>query len=459
MAESQKPEGETKPPKRPRAPSNEESDSVPVTVARRAVAEVLLGAGNRVMTLVAVGLLAFASIFLIVAWQFGPLVWLEAQQYKKLTGHVDGRIVESWIALEFDAKDVRNPEFWRASTNAASCEVVEYSGDWGAPLRRAFCGTRVPFHDSYPVAKLIPVTEGVPFAWMRDKRGFVVPKIRVDPATVQWLKAHAPNKFMHQRWPANTALDWLRLELDLPVDAAIAGWTAPPPILPLSFDPTRPAEALPTGIVQKRLDQGTSWPAMLVGFGIGLYVWFKGMALMPLLSGMTPMGRWILSALPLLTLPWWMDGLPNALAYFSNDTAYLVREVFADIVRTDRLVAAEPEQATLANGERLVWNFDDSVYADTIGRFKFVQPNPPLASDKAAVAALTETVTIQARAFDDAVRAELFANLIRNRHTGLKEGEYVYLPAAKEAAADPAASAATRRSAKRFVDEWGLAVD
>ncbi len=459
MTDRQKPEAETTPAARPRAPSRGEPDSVPVTVAKRAAAEVALGAGNRLMTLVAIGLLAFASVFLMIAWQFGPLVWVEAQQYKKMTSHVDGRIVESWIALEFDAKDVRNPEFWRASTNAASCEVVEYGGDWGAPLRRAFCGTRVPFHDSYPVAKLLPLSEGVPFAWAHDKRGFVVPEIRVDATTVQWLKEHVPNKFMHQHWPAATALDWLRLELDLPVDAAIAGWTAPPPILPLSYDPARPAEALPTGIIQKRLDQGTSWPAMLLGFSVGLYVWFKGMALMPLISGMTPVGRWILSAIPLLTLPWWLDGLPNALAYFSRETAYLVRDVFADIGRTDRLVASEPEQATLARGERLVLRLDDSVYADTIGRFEFVQPAPPPASEKAAAAALTDTITVQARAFDDAARGELFANLMRNRHTGFKEGEYIFLPAAKEAVADRAASAATHKSAKRFVDEWGLAVD
>jgi hypothetical protein len=102
---------------------------------------------------------------------------------------------------------------------------------------------------------------------------------------------------------------------------------------------------------------------------------------------------------------------------------------------------------------------DDSVYADTIGRFRFVPPNPPVASEKAAVAALTETITVQARAFDDAARAELFANLVRNRHTGFKQGEYVFLPAAKDAAADPAAGPATHKMAKRFVDEWGLAVD
>jgi hypothetical protein len=459
MAESETPEGETKPPKRPRTPSSNDSDSIPEVVAKRAVVEVAGGVSSRILTLLAVGFLAFSSIWLMIAWQFGPLVWVEAQQYKKLTSHVDGRIVESWIALEFDAKDVRNPEFWRASTNAASCEVVEYGGDWGAPLRRAFCGTRVPFHDSYPVAKRYPLTEGVPFAWARDQRGFAIPEIRVDPTTVQWLKANVPNKFMHQRWPATTALDWLRLELDLPVDAAVSGWTAPAPILPLSYDPARPAEALPTGIILKRLDQNASWPAMLLGFSVGLIVWFKGMAFMPVISGMTPVGRWILSALPLLTLPWWMDSLPNALGYFSDKTAYLVRDAFADIGKGDRLVASEPDQATLANGERLIWRFEDSVYADTIGRFKFVPPNSSLASEKAATAALTETITVQARAFDDAARAELFANLMRNRHIGYKEGEYVFLPAAKEAAADPAAGPATHKMAKRFVDEWGLAVD
>jgi|SRR5450631_83952 hypothetical protein len=184
MAESEKPEGETKPPKRPRTPSSKQSDSIPEAVAKRAVVEVARGASSRILTLLAVGLLAFASIFLMVAWQFGPLVWVEAQQYKKFTGQVDGRIVESWLALEFDAKDVRNPEFWRASTNAARCVVAEYGGDWGAPLRRALCGTRFPFNDSFLLADLRDISQGVPCAWARDKRGFVVPEIRVDPMTV-----------------------------------------------------------------------------------------------------------------------------------------------------------------------------------------------------------------------------------------------------------------------------------
>jgi hypothetical protein len=84
--------------------------------------------------------------------------------------------------------------------------------------------------------------------------------------------------------------------------------------------------------------------------------------------------------------------------------------------------------------------------------------NGPLASKDAAETALTQTIAVQARALDDAARAELCTNLMRNRHTGLKAGEYVFLPAAKEAAADPAAGPATKM-AKRFVDESGLAVD
>jgi len=457
MTEGQKPEGEGKATKRP--PSSKEPESIPEVVAKRAVVEVASGASNRIQTLLAVVFLAFASIFLMIAWQFGPLVWVEGQQYKKFTGHVDGRIVESWLALEFDDKYMRNPEFWRASTYASRCVVAEYGGDWGAPLRRAFCGTRVPFNDSFFLADLRDISEDVPFAWARDKHGFVVPEIRVDPTTVQWLKANVPNKFMHQRWPATTALDWLRLELDQPVDAAIFGWSAPPPILPLSYDPAKPAEALPTGIILKRLDQGASWPAMVLGFSVGLFIWFKGMAFMPVISGMTPVGRWLLSALPLLALPWWLDGLPHALAYFSDKTAFLVGEAFADMTRTDRLVASDPDHATLATGERLDWRFDDSVYSDTIGRFTFVAPKAPLPSKEAAEAALTQTVTVQARALDDAARAELFSNLMRNRHTDLRAGEYVFLPAAKEAAADPAAGPVTHKMAKRFVDEWGLAVD
>jgi hypothetical protein len=285
MSDKPKSPVEARAPKRPPS-SGDEADAGPVSIARRAFAEVVLGALGRFETLLAVGLLAFASLFLLLGWQFGPLVMLQAQQYRKMSRHVDARIVESWLALEFDAGSVKVPANWRASTNAAGCVVAEYDGDWGAPMRRAFCGTRVPFNESYLLADLRDITAGVPFAWPRDEHGFVVPEIRVDPATRQWLVANVPNKFMHDKWPATTALDWLRLELDRPVDNAVFGWSAPPAIMPLSYDPAHPAEALPTGIVAKRLAQWPNPVAVLMGFGVGLAVWFKAMALIPLIANL-----------------------------------------------------------------------------------------------------------------------------------------------------------------------------
>ena len=449
MAENRKPEGDAKShePSAPGKPSTDSSPSLPV----RAVAEVGIGLIDRFYLLLAACLMAFASLFLLIGWQFGPLVMLQAQEYRRMTSHVDAKIVESWLALEFDADNVRVPSNWRARTNAARCVVAEYGGDWGAPMRRAFCGTRVPFNESYLLADLRDISPGVPFAWARDERGFVVPEIRMAPATREWLAKNAPNKFMHREWPANTALDWLRIELDRPDDAATWGWTAPAPVLPLAFDPANPAEALPTGIVQKRMAQTPNWIVMLMGFVVGGVVWFKALALIPLLRDMAPAGRWILSALPLLTLPWWMDSFPRALTYFSRDMASVLTDMFADVATTDRLVATEPSEATLATGERMVWRLRDSVYADTMGRFSFVQPIPPPATQQAALDALTATIATQVRALDDAARDELLANLDRDKRNDLTRVIPLFVPAVREVEADPSASTATRQTAKRVL--------
>ncbi|MEO8346318.1 MAG: hypothetical protein ABI607_11550 [Betaproteobacteria bacterium] len=426
-------------------------ESLPEKIVRGAAVEVASGLSGKVYMLVAVGLMAFSSVFLLIGWQFGPLPIIEAQQYKKFTGHVDAKIVESWLALEFDSRDIPNPEFWRASTNASRCVVAEYDGEWGAPIRRAFCGTRVPFNGSYLLADLRDVSPDVPFAWARDARGFVVPEMRMAPSTVQWLKANQPNRFMHDKWPAKDALDWLRLELDRPVDAAIYGWTAPAPILPLVFDPAKPGEALPAGIVAKRLDAGWNLPAVIVGFGIGLFIWFKAMAFVPLLANLAPWGRWVLSALPLLTLPWWMDAFPTVLSHFNRQVASVIGDMFADIGRLDRMIATEPGEATLANGERLVWTVSKSVYADTFGAFKFVPPGKPLASTEAAQAALTETITNQVPLLNDAERGDLFVKLARDKAAGLDAVAYVFKPAAEDTAADNSASTETRRAAAQFL--------
>jgi len=219
----------------------------------------------------------------------------------------------------------------------------------------------------------------------------------------------------------------------------------------VSLDPAHPAEALPTGIVAKRIAQRPNPVAMLMGFGIGLAVWFKATLFIPLLQNLATWARWLLSALPLLTLPWWMDAFPQALSHFSRDVGSIVADMFADVDKTDRLVASDPSQAMLATGDRLVWRLSDSVYADTFGRFMFVPPKRPPASERAALAALTDTLTAQVSSLDDAERAQLFGNLGRDMEMELKEVGEVFKPAATEVEADPAASTATRRAAKHFL--------
>ena len=99
----------------------------------------------------------------------------------------------------------------------------------------------------------------------------------------------------------------------------------------------------------------------------------------------------------------------------------------------------------------MVWRLGDSVYADTMGRFKFAPPKPPPTTQQAALDALTATITLQARALDEAGRDELFAHLDRDKRNDLTRVIPLFVPAAKEAEADPSASAATRRAARRVL--------
>ena len=149
----------------------------------------------------------------------------------------------------------------------------------------------------------------MPFAWARDERGFILPELRMSAPARAWLAAHDAHTFMHKKWPAKTELDWLRLELDQPVDAAIVGWSARPASVPLAFDPAHPEASLPLGTVESRLARGPSLLAIVFLGALGLAIWLVGMWILPLSSGtlmegMAHPGRWVLAILPLLALPW-----------------------------------------------------------------------------------------------------------------------------------------------------------
>lgn len=435
-------------------PSRMPAEAAPdenLPLVRRVLIEILAA---RVITVVALFLICAAGVFLVNAWQFGVEGLLEATQYRKFTSHLDASIIESWLAVEVDIPAITAPEYWRASAKASPCAVVEYGGDWGAPIRRAFCGNRLRFSESYKLQGLDSMAPDVPFAWERDEHGFVVPEIRLDAKALQWLATHPADTFLHKRWPAKTALEWLRLEEDRPIEAAVVGWSARPAVMPISFDPQRPAEALPTGIVHTRQQQGGFWFPVVVFTILGLPLWFAGLLSLPLLGGLAPPLRWIFAVLLLCTLPWWTDYFPGVISEFSTSVGRLIGDLFGDMNALDRLVATDPADATLVDGSRLAWRIGDSVFADTLGQFQLVQPKPAPPTEDAALASLAATIGSQTRALSDADRKTLFANLERDKLNDLRAAGIAFLPAAKEALMDPQAHPEVRRAARRFLTEW-----
>jgi hypothetical protein len=403
----------------------------------------------------AAAILGFAGVFLGMAWLVGPQPMIDHARYSKYTARADGHVIDSWLALEFDPGDMGSHRKWRPFAKAAPCAVVEYSGDWGQPSQRAFCGNRFAFNDSYTLHDLDTLAPKVPFAWMRDERGFAVPQIRMSPKAKAWLAANAPpDTFMMSDPPPKTELQALQVEFDRPLDHAIAGWTKGVPAFPLAFDPQDPAAAMPAGFVQARLQPQSigRWVLVLIIGAIGLLVWFEGMAV--LLSGLPLSAAILASVLPLLALPWWADQFPRALARLSPQVAQVIGGMFADFDPTGRLMASEPRRATLAEGERMEWRVGKDTYADTLGRIHFTAPAAAPASANAALATLADIVTAQTRAFDTDTQNALFTRLRDDKVAGLRRTGLVFVPAAKAALLDSQGDPAVQRAARRFLLEW-----
>lgn len=408
---------------------------------------------GRFLKLIAAIVLGAAGVFLTVAWQTGPERMVNAARDRKLTARADGRIVESWLAVELDPKAMGRKTRWRAFAKASPCAVVEFGGDWGAPRRRAFCGNQFKFHDDYTLYDLREMAPKIPFAWARDESGFILPEIRISPAAREWLTSHPAQWLLPNDPPAATAMEGLRQQLDRPVDAAIAGWSASD-AFPLALDPKHPEAAMPAGVLQTRLS-----PNWIVCFMIaipGLLLWYEGMAM--LFGDLPRYVGYALVALGLVALPWWAEAFPRYLRYLNRDFAGVIEDMFGDIDRLGRLVASSPADATLAGGERLVWNAKTGFYADTFGQFQYSRPGSALKPDDAVVA-LASAITDQVRTLPETERVELFRRLERDKTKELRRAGVVFLPAAREAilgGADGAEDSGdqVRKAAADFLHAW-----
>ncbi len=399
--------------------------------------------------------LLFAGVALTIAWHAGPQHLIDASRLRPLSGHATGKIVESWVAVDWDPAEMGTSQHWRAFTKACPCAVVEYSGDWGAPVRRAFCGPRLQFNDMYTLHDVRELSPGVPFAFARAASGLLEPEIRLRPTARQWLATHKPEWPPVSDPPPPDALAALQLELDRPVDYAIAGWTQPAPTMPLAVDPKHPDVALPAGWVEKRLAEGPNWFAFAVLAAMGLAVWVEAVAF---LFGGTQ--RWLfvlLVVIPLAALPYWGENLPRVLRWFDARWASIAADMLGDIDPLAVLTASAPDGAVLAHGERLVWKAGAGAYADTFGELHLAPPVPPPASADAALADLAAAATAQTRALAEADQIALLGRLERDKKHELSRAGLPFLPFAGAILRNPNASPALFRAARRFLSEWTTA--
>lgn len=429
----------------------------PQGVARRA-GEFLLGTvvGNvvgRIARFYAAFYLGIGGLLLAIAWQSGPQQVLQAHQFARLTATAEARIVESWLALDVALADMKDNIRWRAFTKASPCMVVEYEhGDWGTALRRAFCGNRFDFHESYSLHDLNEIAPKVPFAWQHDAAGFAQPELRLSRKALDWLAQAPPTETVLMGPAPKNALELLRRELDRPLDHALAGWAGPAQRIVLALDPADPSNAMPAGFVADRRNAGGNWIVFLMFGALGLMFWSGGMRV--LLGDIGRIALGMATLLPLLGLPWWSESLPRALRAVQTD----VGSVFGDMIDTldplGRLIASEPGTAALAQGARLALPAGNGLYADTFGRIRFAPPAAAPSSADAALAALGETVRAQVAAMAPIDRVALFSRLQMDKTNDLKQAGLVFLPAAREALLDPHGDETVRAAAGGFLSGW-----
>lgn len=421
------------------------SDSVREGIASWIVGVVV----GRFSALYAALFLGIGGLMLAVGWQAGPHKYLEVREIAALSMRVPARIVESWVALEFDPQQMGEYTNWEAFALASPCIVVEYDGGWTTPQRRAFCGARFAFRsDAYTLHDIKEVTAGVPFAWARDARGYAVPELRMSKAALAYLQA--PSKVEHAT-PDVNALAAVRAHYDRPVDHAVVGWSRADVPVEVAIDPAHPAQSWPVGYVDGAARTPATWMAT-VALLLGLGLWFTGIRI--LAGG----HRWpvilLVGAIPLVWLPWFTEKVPRLVGSFHQGFGQVMDEMMDTVDGPDRFIASPPEDATFARGERVVLAPVGPAYAATFGRFELAAPAKPYADADAALLALADEIAARMRRLDAKERAAVFAELARDKEEGRNASGYAFLRAAREALIAGDTPPDVRAQARRFLDRW-----
>jgi hypothetical protein len=261
-----------------------------------------------------------------------------------------------------------------------------------------------------------------------------------------------PSVFTPADLKSGTEMSWLRHAYDRPGDEAVAGWVQPEPKLSIAVDPARPGVAWPVGFIEDQSRRKPDWIVGVLGFLFGTIAWFIGWQLV--LGERSPVLVAVFAIGLLLGLPWWGEALPRMIRSMNADFGEVIADMLGDVDALDRLVASAPEDATLAQGERIAWRAGDDVYADTFGKIAFKLPNPRPANPDAALNALADEVAANMRALDESDRSKIFERLEQNKIGGRSQAGFVFLRAAREAFVDAHAAPAVRDHARRFLEAW-----
>lgn len=400
-------------------------------------------------------LLLFGGIFLGVAWQAALKPLVDMREYAGFNAAASGRIVESWAAIDFDPANLPAAKlYWDRASKISRCAVVEYNaGDWGGPLRRAFCGMRINFGDSFRLSDWSEeLQDGIPFTFLRDASGFEMQEVRMSRTTLDWISHHPPrDTFGMSRPPPATALAALREQFDLPIDVAALSWTRAIPEFPLRYDPQRPQEAMPAQFVEdsRHWNPAGVFVALLLAVP-GFWVWRAGIRVFFPGEG-SQLLLWILTLLPLTALPWWSEVLPKLLAHANRDWATIASGMLDDVTRSSRLIAGSPARAEFARGERLVWRLDQGMYADTFGRIRYTQPVPAPTTKDEVIAALRAQTAAQVAQMSAPDQLALLRRLMEDKEHDRAAVQTVFTTAAEAIERDPDADPAVHRAARRFL--------
>jgi len=209
---------------------------------------------------------------------------------------------------------------------------------------------------------------------------------------------------------------------------------------------------MPEAYVRERRSVGGIGLMGLVFIAVGFGIWFAGTAV--LLPALPLPVHVFLAALPLVALPAWGDVIPRYLRHLNPDVAEVFGDILNEIDITGRLVASEPAEALLANGEVLRWPAGGGAHAATFGRIRFARPDPAPRDGDQALAMLAAATAAQVAAMPQAERAALFERLEQDKWAGRPDAGLVFLPAARQAVLDAASPATVRKAAGDFLSAW-----